>query len=194
MTMDEPNGQRTPNVQDVKESDPQRCAPRHRLQFTLRTLLAATVVMALCCGGPIQFIRWKWPDRRGPVTSQDQWPAELKTLTGNTDRAHINIEPLQVYCVASRFGNYEKHYWTMRSSLALLAFVTKDWRLSTIAISHHLVREFWAQMPLDWYPNDSLRNAQYFVSASLVPTGDSGYVVLYDKDRDTIIVMCQWTY
>ncbi len=150
------------------------------MQFTLRAVLIAVLVISIVCVATIAIVRIvRGPYPQGPIVDRTRWPPALQDLVEDADHLKSPIKNLQVY----RIRSYAEHLWCMDGSSELIALIIDRWQL--IPGGTNEMGVFNESVPLVLFPKNENTSIKIYASRSLAEKGDS-FIVLYDSDNRKI--------
>lgn len=154
---------------------------RRPFQFGLKAMFVVTALIASCCG--LVSLVTRSLDRTGPVTSQADWPHELRELLTVAEESKIPIESVQAYCADLSW--HRTDFFKVTASPELLELMTRRWSLTSAGPQE--VDFFWDGMPARWGPGARPPNAQYLVSPGFILDGPN-YVVMVESQAEFLYV------
>ena len=175
-------------------SKPERC----RFQYSLRTLLIVTTVIALLLGLIVGYLNSMHAFFHGfvagpprPMNSPEDWPRPLKDLVADAKHANVAVQELEVQCMCQ--GWEVEYIWRMRLTPGLVDFLRARWKLS--AATWPINGLFCGasslsgdRTPAWWSPQEGGKTAYYVCSRSKAGEYGDHFQVGIDEDRQLIFV------
>ena len=167
-------------------------------QFTLRTLLLLTTVIAAVLGSCIGWCRSQRSQYQaylarmtGPVISRDDWPLPLKEVLEVPEGVELDESAIQVYCLNRGFD--PEFVWRMDATPGLLEHLKQQWRLTQVAgpgsvMIQRKSRFSGIATPVWWSPKDD-GDTMFFVNPNELEREKSDRLqVAYDAKQQAIFV------
>ena len=163
-----------------------------RFRFTIRTLLAAMLVVAVVCALlTAAHRRFQQAMGRGPLRDPDQWPRALQALIGDDHelRSHVRVYGLDDFID-------HRSIWLIKGRSELLDRLLANNAFEAATRSHPMADRLLSSIPHGW-PRPDLSASSWQATPGFGQQHIEGvdlFLVVRDEAGDFSVVLHHWNF